>query len=148
MTKLYIAYGSNMDMDQMAYRCPQATLLGTGEVRDYRLLFKGSKSGNYATIEPQEGRVVPVLVWKITRADEASLDRYEGCPIFYYKTELPVTVDGQLQQGLVYIMHEERRLGLPKQDYYGRIAAAYEQFGFDKGVLAKALADTEAGLDA
>lgn len=43
----------NMDEKQMAYRCPEAQLLGTAEVEDYRLLFKGSKTGAYATIEPE-----------------------------------------------------------------------------------------------
>ena len=55
MKKLYIAYGSNMDEGQMAYRCPTARLLGQTEVEGYRLLFKGSLTGAYATIEPQEG---------------------------------------------------------------------------------------------
>ena len=59
MKKRYIAYGSNMDEGQMAYRCPTARLLGQTEVEGYRLLFKGSLTGAYATIEPQEGgRVV------------------------------------------------------------------------------------------
>lgn len=51
MRKLYIAYGSNMDEKQMAGRCPTARLLGTSELEGYRLLFKGSKTGAYATIE-------------------------------------------------------------------------------------------------
>ena len=88
MTKLYIAYGSNMDEKQMAYRCPEAQLLGTAAVEDYRLLFKGSKTGAYATIEPEVGCRVPVLVWRITEQDERSLDRYEGYPKFYYKKNL------------------------------------------------------------
>ena len=43
MKKRYIAYGSNMDEGQMAYRCPTARLLGQAEVEGYRLLFKGSR---------------------------------------------------------------------------------------------------------
>ena len=54
MAKYYIAYGSNMDEEQMAYRCPMAQLLGRIELEDYCLLFKGSKRGAYATIEPEE----------------------------------------------------------------------------------------------
>ena len=49
MRKLYIAYGSNMDEKQMAGRCPTARLFGTSELEGYRLLFKGSKTGAYAT---------------------------------------------------------------------------------------------------
>ena len=36
MKKLYIAYGSNMDEEQMAFRCPTATLVGTAIVEGYR----------------------------------------------------------------------------------------------------------------
>ena len=32
MSKLYVAYGSNLNLKQMAYRCPTATLVGTGAV--------------------------------------------------------------------------------------------------------------------
>ena len=39
MKKIYIAYGSNMDLFQMARRCPNARLLGTGEIKDYQILF-------------------------------------------------------------------------------------------------------------
>ena len=49
--KIYIAYGSNMSEAQMAQRCSDATLAGTGRVNGYELLFKGSLTGCYATIE-------------------------------------------------------------------------------------------------
>ena len=47
MKKLYIAYGSNMDEEQMAFRCPTATLVGTAIVEGYELMFKGSRTGSY-----------------------------------------------------------------------------------------------------
>ena len=82
--KFYIAYGSNMDVDQMEWRCPKAELLGVSELDGWQLLFKGSLSGAYATVEQAEGYKVPVLVWAITPRDEERLDRYEGFPNFYY----------------------------------------------------------------
>lgn len=45
MSRIYIAYGSNMDMEQMKFRCPDAQLLGTGILENWRLMFKGSKTG-------------------------------------------------------------------------------------------------------
>ena len=33
-------------------------------------MFKGSYSGNYATIEREENSEVPVLLWKISAQDE------------------------------------------------------------------------------
>ena len=144
MKKLYIAYGSNMDEGQMAYRCPAARLLGQTEVEGYRLLFKGSRTGAYATIEPQEGGRVPVLVWEIGARDEASLDRYEGYPSFYYKKDLTVSLDGQEVTAMVYIMDERRRLGEPSGAYYGVLERAYKKFGFPMEILQAAL---EAGRE-
>ena len=31
--QLYIAYGSNINLEQMAYRCPHSKVLGTAESR-------------------------------------------------------------------------------------------------------------------
>jgi len=139
MKRLYIAYGSNMDEGQMAYRCPTARLLGAAEVEGYRLLFKGSLTGAYATIEPQEGGRVPVLVWEIGERDEASLDRYEGYPSFYYKKDLTVRLDGQEVTAMVYIMDERRRPGRPSSAYYGVLERAYGKFGFPMETLRAAL---------
>ena len=129
MTKLYIAYGSNMDEKQMAYRCPEAQLLGTAAVEDYRLLFKGSKTGAYATIEPEVGCRVPVLVWRITEQDERSLDRYEGCPTYYTKHRRKVMMDdGSELWGMVYIMKLIRPM-IPHASYYNGIHSAYTKLG-------------------
>lgn len=51
MKRFYIAYGSNLNVRQMRMRCPDAVIIGTAFIPDYRLLFKGSKSGNYLTID-------------------------------------------------------------------------------------------------
>lgn len=83
--RIYIAYGSNMSEVQMARRCPDAVLSGTGRIRGYELLFKGSLTGCYATIEKKAGAFVPVVFWRISPADERRLDAYEGFPRFYYK---------------------------------------------------------------
>ena len=40
-----------------------ARIIGTSELQDYRLLFKGSKTGSYLTVEPKKGCTVPVAVW-------------------------------------------------------------------------------------
>lgn len=142
MTKLYIAYGSNMDERQMAYRCPDAGVVGTGMVEGYRLLFKGRKDCAYATIEPEEDGKVPVLVWEISERDEKQLDRYEGFPRFYYKKEIPVEIGGKTQNAMVYIMDESNPLNQPGCDYYQILASAYLKYGFDNKILARAMAES------
>lgn len=141
-TKLYIAYGSNMDERQMAFRCPGAKLNGVSEIEGYRLIFKGSKTGAYATIEKEEGHKVPVVVWEIEPTDEHSLDRYEGFPTFYYKEWIKLNLDGEKIQGMVYMMDHDRKLGQPSYNYYKTLEDAYERFGFDKAILEKALEDS------
>lgn len=139
MAKYYIAYGSNMDFEQMAYRCSYAEFIGTSVVEGYELLFKGSKTGSYATIEKNEDCKVPVLVWKIVESDEANLDRYEGFPTFYYKKNLMVTVEGKSVEAMVYIMDEERCLGQPTDHYYRVLYRAYRRFKFDGRILQTAM---------
>ena len=143
--KYYLAYGSNLNMEQMAYRCPNAKPVGTAEIPDYQLLFKGSGTGAYLTIEPEAGGKVPVGVWSVTAADEIALDYYEGAPTFYYKKELKLPVVSlktgavTTRTAFVYIMHEDRSLGIPSASYVRTCLAGYRDFGFDRELLAKAI---------
>lgn len=144
MSKIYIAYGSNMDKVQMAFRCPDAKLIGTGMIPGYQLLFKGSGSGSYATIEPKKGCVVPAYIWLISDADEKRLDRYEGFPTFYYKKDIMFKMTGDTEDenphmGMAYIMHEDRELGAPTAEYFDVLASAYDEQGWDKQILHDAL---------
>ena len=72
---LYFAYGSNINLDQMRYRCPDATVYGQAVLDNYDLRFRGS---GVATVEPKEGACVYGLLWELTDKCEASLDRYSG----------------------------------------------------------------------
>ncbi len=40
MKRLYIAYGSNLNVRQMKTRCPNAKILGTEKLKDWELLLK------------------------------------------------------------------------------------------------------------
>ena len=141
MKRYYLAYGSNLDIWQMSLRCPTAVRVGTGEIKDYELLFKGSKTGSYLTIEPKEGATVPVGVYTVTADDEKALDRYEGYPRFYYKKklELPILDERKhterMVHAFVYIMHEKRPAGIPTHRYMDTCTRGYEHFGFDKKIL-------------
>ena len=52
--KYYLAYGSNLNVTQMEWRCPRAKIAGYGTLQDWQLLFRGSGTGAYLTIEPCE----------------------------------------------------------------------------------------------
>ncbi len=75
--KLYFAYGSNINLDQMAQRCPEAEVVGPVTLPDHELLFRYS---GVATIRPKKDSVVHGLLWSISPRDERSLDYYEGLP--------------------------------------------------------------------
>ena len=139
--RYYIAYGSNLNVRQMRMRCPSARIIGTSVLKDYELLFKGSKTGSYLTVEKKPGRSVPVGVWEVTQADEKALDRYEGFPNFYYKKELTLPVKGirtgkrRTVTAFAYIMHEERPIGVPSDFYMRTCLEGYDTFYFDKSIL-------------
>ena len=150
MKLYYLAYGSNLNIRQMALRCPTAKPVGTAIIKDYELLFKGSKTGAYLTIEPKSGAEVPVAVWSVEPSDELNLDRYEGYPTFYYKTEIELPVryfSGKtvVRTAFVYIMHEERPLGLPSGSYVRTCLEGYSNFGFDESILLAALENSRKG---
>ena len=139
MRRLYIAYGSNMDHEQMARRCPDSLYIGEGYIEGYELLFKGSLTGSYATIEQKEDSKVPVCIWSISDQDEEALDHYEGFPNFYYKTYISANTKIGDVTGMVYIMHEKRKLGIPTGLYYNVLRACYKQYKWDTKILKEAL---------
>jgi gamma-glutamylcyclotransferase (GGCT)/AIG2-like uncharacterized protein YtfP len=147
MEKLYIAYGSNTNLEQMATRCPSAAVVGASEMKGYRLLFRGSHANAVATVERHRGGRVPVVVWAITAEDEAALDRYEGFPFLYRKETVRVKINGKYMSVMVYIMNERddlgfRPLGQPSAYYYTTILEGYKSAGFDTEVLRKATIDS------
>lgn len=144
MKRLYLAYGSNLNVRQMRCRCPGAKIIGTAAIRNYELLFKGSRSGSYLTIEKKRGGKVPVAVWEVSAENERALDHYEGFPTFYYKKEMEIDVklnDDTIERraAFVYIMHEERSLGMPSESYMDICREGYEEFEFDEKFLRAAL---------
>ena len=73
MKKLYVAYGSNLNIAQMALRCPTAHIYGTGLLNNWELIYRGSMTGSYATIRRRKGSAVPVVVLYLV---------YQSCRMF------------------------------------------------------------------
>lgn len=134
---LYFAYGSNINLDQMAYRCPDASVVGPVTLENYELLFR---RGGFATIEPREGETVTGLLWSITPECERSLDRYEGYPRFYDKRMVTVRdSEGRSLSVMAYIMDERfREPMLPSDSYYQGILEGYRQNGMPTEPLKRA----------
>lgn len=155
-TNLYLAYGSNLNLAQMRYRCPDACVVGYTYLPGMRLVFRGSQSGNYLTLaagDSGDPRGVPCGVFEISERDQASLDRYEGYPRFYRRGIVPVEHiwDVRTRQELpltcgkvamVYLMRHGHPLGKPSGAYWQTCLQGYRDFHFDPAVLRQALKDS------
>ena len=139
--KLYFAYGSNINLDQMAQRCPDAQVVGPVTLENYELLFHGNLRGTgVATIAPMEGSTVHGLLWNITPECERALDHYEGYPHLYEK-ELVTVRDrkGQEHTVMAYVMTELcKEPSIPSFYYYGGILEGYRQHGLPTASLMQA----------
>ena len=136
---LYFAYGSNINLNQMAVRCPDAKVVEPAVLENYELLFRGNGSSfGVATIAPKEGSQVQGLLWKITPYCEMSLDIYEGYPRLYEKQAITLcTKSGKQVQAMVYVMtHEKERLPtMPTRSYYTGIQEGFRQNGLPMKTL-------------
>ena len=133
--KLYIAYGSNLNKEQMARRCPTARYVGTGMVEGYELKFKGRPDGAYATIDPKKGGSVPVAIWEIQPYDEFRLNQYEGYPNNYFTRNIPVKIGNHEVTGMVYIMNLRAQANLPSDKYYDTVEQGYKDCDLDIAYL-------------
>ncbi len=147
--KLYLAYGSNLSVEQMERRCPDAKPIGKAILPDWKLVFKV-----HATIEPCKGSKVPVLIWEISERDERHLNVYEGYPSYYFKRDLELTMtdlngrNPRTVTAMVYIMADGHKVRMPMKGYVDVLAEGYERFGFDMNILRRAFKETSEAEDA
>ena len=143
--KYYIAYGSNLDVDQMLQRCPDAVTIGSSTIDGYKLVFRGNSRSGVATIEPSEGDSVPVGIWVISPSDEDALDWYEGFPRLYVKQMFTLPVRGKMVKAMAYIMAPGHAVSPPSSRYLNIILDGYQDFGFDPAPLLDAAAEARKG---
>jgi gamma-glutamylcyclotransferase (GGCT)/AIG2-like uncharacterized protein YtfP len=132
--RLYFAYGANMNMESMAYRCPEARPVCNYFLRDWELKFY-----SHATIEPNPGSEVAGVLWHITPECEAYLDAFEGFPDYYTKRSW--VQDGE--HIMFYEMTNFRR-GQPTLGYISDIRSQYHHWHLPVQYLNRAInASTE-----
>lgn len=130
---IYIAYGSNINLEQMSRRCPTAETITTGYISGFELEFRG-----VATIVPKENSKVPVLIWDIKPEDEKALDHYEGFPYVYRKEYFSLDIGGEKCKAMAYVMNSGQ-IKEPSAGYYNCILEGYKAVGLDTAYLEKAL---------
>lgn len=123
--KLYLAYGANLNREEMAWRCPQAQPVQGVELEDWQLDFR-----RHATITPKSGARLVGGIWRITEECEQSLDRFEGWPTYYRKETLEVAG----RTVMVYRMNHHLP-ATPSAGYLKCLAQGYQDWGFDLDLL-------------
>lgn len=123
ITRLYFAYGSNLNLIQMKRRCPDAKPIGQMIIKGWKLVFRG-----VADIVPEKGGQVFGGIWRITEADERKLDTYEGVRGgLYRKVYLPIRRFQGDDRVLVYVMNSDG-IYPPSQGYLDGIVEGYTDF--------------------
>lgn len=143
--KYYLAYGSNLNKEQMAIRCPDAKPVGKTMLGNHQLVFRRG----VLTIEPCHGQSIPVGIWAISDEDEKHLDRYEGFPRFYHKETFPIVLTGwkdgkkaveeKVGECMAYIMNDGFAIEPPSAAYCRTVGQGYKDFGFDAKPLMEAV---------
>jgi gamma-glutamylcyclotransferase (GGCT)/AIG2-like uncharacterized protein YtfP len=134
---LYAAYGSNLNHDQMARRCPKAKFVGVGVLDKYRLVFRG-----VADIEHSKKGYVPVGLWEITGDCLMRLDAYEGYPNMYGRETVDIRMDDKEVDAIIYYMNSNGYAS-PTQSYFNAIKDGYEHCGIKLSKLYDALEHTK-----
>ena len=129
-TRLYFAYGANMPIELMQWRCPDAVPIGTIMLRDWRLVFC-----DHATIEPAPGSVVPGCLWNITGRCEEALDLFEGFPHYYNKMWLQQDGDSFM----CYDMNPPLSYSAPAPSYIDTLQQGYADWNLPVEYLDEAL---------
>lgn len=134
---LYVAYGSNMNLEQMAYRCPKSKRVCNGELYGYKLIFNVHAD----VVKGNNDDRVPVVVWDIADEDWRNLDMYEGYPSYYVKEIVNVILDNrETKEAVVYVMAENRKgVHPPYKNYFNGIEIGYIENGIDVEYLYEAL---------
>lgn len=126
--KLYFAYGANLNLEGMRFRCPAAEPIGAFMLDDWRLSFSG-----VATIKPEPGAQVAGALWSISKECEDSLDVFEGYPYLY--TKIHLTQAGQTF--MVYVMNDDPPAP-PARSYYQTIVQGYRDWNLPVDYLYRA----------
>ena len=95
---LYFAYGSNMNAEAMARRCPRSKAVGLARLARHRLAVMRE---GWLTVVRDSRASAHGILWDLALSDVRALDRYEG-PL-YAKIVQPVIAQSGPKRALVYV---------------------------------------------
>ena len=130
----YFAYGSNMNLDQMAVRCPGGRMLGLVRKRDWRYLIN---QRGYVTAQEDPDAETLGCLWELTEEHWAVLDRYEGVAGGFYRRvdcEVVPLDSGEPVSAIAYRAANETP-GTPAENYANIVIDGARQIGLPKDYL-------------
>jgi hypothetical protein len=133
--KLYLAYGANTNVANMASRCPEAKYVGNVSIPNHRLVFRG-----VADVTPSKGNTVLCALWVISPKDEQALDGFEGFPNLYVKRYMTVRLQGKRHRVMFYVMRARSYEAEPSEKYEATLRTGYEQCGMSTEQIDRAIA--------
>ena len=124
LRKYYLAYGSNLNLEQMKKRCPSFKVIDTINLKGYRLVY----------IEKCEKSYVPLALFSISLFDTIALDNYEGYSFSYSKKYFTVDVEGKEKDAFLYVMNNDNDYHIPSDKYVEICKKGYKDFNFDEAI--------------
>ena len=131
---LYFAYGSNMDVEAMARRCPRAKPIGLARLARHRhaIMREG-----WLTAARDPKTDVHGVLWDVAFADMPALDQYERLADgLYAKAIQPVIGERGAKQALVYFGANSGP-GVAAADYIAGVLAAARHWRLPAATIAR-----------
>lgn len=137
-TVWYFAYASNMNRAQVRQRAGEWAEEKIARLDGYELNFDKVARGGTGTanIVPVGGKVVWGVLYRVTEQQLKALDRFEGVPEHYRRSEVTV-VDEQENRisAQVYLARKVRRGLKPDRLYLQRILEGAEEHGLPRDYI-------------
>jgi len=134
----YFAYGANMDVDTLTERNVEFKPIGTGKIRDVRLVFHvpGADETGKADLMDDRRSHVHGVVYDIPEASLAGLDVYESVERGRYRRQEMIVQTDLGEIPCVIYRGARFRAGLkPTQDYLLRLIRGAEHHGLPEHYL-------------
>ncbi|MFP6855283.1 MAG: gamma-glutamylcyclotransferase family protein [Opitutales bacterium] len=130
----YFAYGSNMNLDQMAVRCPGSRFLTLVAKRGWRFII--NQRGYVTAVDDPSEQTLGCL-WELSDEDWSELDRYEGVSAGYYdRVDCEVIrMDSEERVSAIAYRATNEIPGIPNPPYADAVIHGAVQIGLPKEYL-------------
>lgn len=140
-TVFYFAYGHNTYSKEFEKYAPGAKFIGVGTLKNFSLYFE-----EYANIRMDNGSQVKGVVWEIKADQIKNLDGYEALHKDYNRIPVEVTVNGDEELCIAYIMDPEFEVTKlhkkPTKDYIQIVVSGYKEHGISLDQIKTGLASS------